>query len=147
MTCTDRRGGRGGLWTRHEFDLKPASRQYSILVHMNAKKWEHMGMQKKISNRNAEREGKIEERGNAKVQRNARPSLVFTIIPSPSIPRFPLCLYVHHYSSRTSSLYPIIYGPLLPIFLSTTPLPPQPIVFEPPLLTPLLHNQRWDFLS
>ena len=29
MTCTERRGGRGGLWTRYEFDPKPASRQYT----------------------------------------------------------------------------------------------------------------------
>ena len=29
MTCTERRGGRGGLWTRFEFDPKPASRQYT----------------------------------------------------------------------------------------------------------------------
>ena len=31
--CTERRGGRGGLWMRHGFDLKPASCQYTVLVH------------------------------------------------------------------------------------------------------------------
>ena len=34
------------------------------------------GNAKKMSNSNAECEGKIEERGNAKVHRNARPSLL-----------------------------------------------------------------------
>ena len=29
MMCTERRGERGGLWTRYEFDPKPASRQYT----------------------------------------------------------------------------------------------------------------------
>ena len=27
MMCTERRGGRGGLWARYEFDLKLASRR------------------------------------------------------------------------------------------------------------------------
>ena len=70
------------------------------------------GNAKKMSKRNAEREGKIEERGHAKVHRNARPSLsiplsselllsLFSILPHPAL------LIPQHWSVITHALLSI----------------------------------------